>query len=119
MATWWPFVRRYLSDRLLLHKTRYGHKAVIHTFGTSVPIVIIVTNSVAMATVLLTLKAARRTIRRSRVGYQKALTSGAPSGCAKYNLYYKLEMNVEVAQSCTKPLFPLLNFRWKFVDIFE
>eukprot|EP00116_Pleurobrachia_bachei_P003034 sb/3463296/ len=25
---WWTFVQRYLSDRLLLHKTRYGHKAV-------------------------------------------------------------------------------------------
>eukprot|EP00116_Pleurobrachia_bachei_P014792 sb/3475054/ len=34
----------------------------------------IVTNSVAMATVLLTLKGAKRTARRSRVGYRKAVT---------------------------------------------
>jgi len=44
--------------------------------------VTIVTNSVAMATVLLTLKGAKRTTRRSRVGYQEALTWGAPNGCA-------------------------------------
>eukprot|EP00116_Pleurobrachia_bachei_P016595 sb/3476857/ len=41
--------------------------------------VTIVTNSVAMATVLLTLKRAKRT---TRVGYQEALTWGAPNGCA-------------------------------------
>eukprot|EP00116_Pleurobrachia_bachei_P005407 sb/3465669/ len=89
------FVNRYLSDRLLLHKTLQRHKAlklphnyqykspgeagwaikkllleahpmgalvsiitVAHTFGTSIPIV---TNSVAMATVVLTLKGAKRT----------------------------------------------------------
>eukprot|EP00116_Pleurobrachia_bachei_P010062 sb/3470324/ len=28
LAKQWPFVQRYLSDRLLLHKTLYGHKAV-------------------------------------------------------------------------------------------
>jgi hypothetical protein len=44
-----------------------------------------VTDTVAMATVLLTLKGAKGATRRSRVGCQKALTRGAPNGCASLN----------------------------------
>eukprot|EP00116_Pleurobrachia_bachei_P012192 sb/3472454/ len=65
----WPFVRRYLSDSLLLHKTRQWAQSFS-----------MVTNSVAMASVLLTLKGAKGTIRRSRVGYQKSLLEAHPTG---------------------------------------
>eukprot|EP00116_Pleurobrachia_bachei_P012139 sb/3472401/ len=76
-----------------------------HPMGALVDNFSMVTDTVAMATVLLTLKGAKGATRQSRVGCQKALTRGAPDGWA--SLYYKLKMNVvEVVVVHTKILFP-------------
>eukprot|EP00116_Pleurobrachia_bachei_P015282 sb/3475544/ len=78
------FLKRGVAANIGLNINKCRH---LMTFNMPVPIF---TNSVAIVTVLLTLKAAKRTIRRSRFW----------QGCAAAghgDLYYKLEMNdVEV-----------------------